>query len=173
MTSRPTSRRRTATARRRWGRRATPRETEHFRLPISVADRTKVHGLQIGNGRSEIGNPMPLLGIDVGSSSVKTAVLRDGDVWGKTTRAFFPTRHDGVRVEVEPGAILKAVRDSIRELGAAARRAEAITLAVMSPAWVAMDASGKALTPVVTHQDRRSVETAKQLEQRVGKERHL
>src|SRR5690349_16665502 len=102
---------------------------------------------------------MNLLGIDVGSSSVKTAILRNGKVTGKITRAYFPTRHGGVRVEVAPAAILKALRDSIADLGTSARRAEAITLAVMSPAWVAMDASGKPLTPVVTHQDRRSVET--------------
>jgi xylulokinase len=116
---------------------------------------------------------MNLLGIDVGSSSVKAALLRNGKVAGKITRAFFPTCHDGVRVEVEPGAILKAVRDSVAALGGAAKRADAVTLAVMSPAWVAMDAAGKPLTPVVTHQDRRSVDLAKSLEQRVGKDRHL
>ena len=116
---------------------------------------------------------MRLLGIDVGSSSVKTAILRNGKVAGRTTRAFFPTRHAGVRVEVEPRAILKAVRDTVVGLGAAARKADAVTLAVMSPAWVAMDAKGRPLTPVVTHQDRRSVDIAKRLEQRVGKDRHL
>src|SRR4029453_1085155 len=36
-----------------------------------------------------------------------------------------------------------------------------------------MDAKGKALTPVVTHQDRRSVDVALELERRVGRERHL
>jgi xylulokinase len=116
---------------------------------------------------------MNLLGIDVGSSSVKCAILRDGKVVGKITRAFFPTRHDGVRVEVEPDAILKAVAATIADLGRAARRAEAVALAVMSPAWVAMDGKGKALTPVVTHQDRRSVEVARELERRVGPALHL
>jgi len=120
-----------------------------------------------------IGHFMRLLAIDVGSSSVKTAILRDAKAAGRITRAFFPTCHDGVRVDVKPDAILKAVRDSVAQLGPAARRADAITLAVMSPAWVAMDKAGKALTPVVTHQDRRSVETAKRIEQRVGKQRHL
>jgi sugar (pentulose or hexulose) kinase len=86
---------------------------------------------------------MNLLGIDVGSSSVKTALLRDGKVVGKITRAYFRSRHDGVRVEVDPGAILKAVRDSVAALGAPARRADAVTLAVMSPAWVAMDRPAK------------------------------
>ena len=116
---------------------------------------------------------MNLLGIDVGSSSVKTAILRDGKVVGKITRAYFPTRHHGVRVEVPTDGILKAVRDCVAALGPSVRKADAVTLAVMSPAWVAMDAAGKAITPVVTHQDRRSVETARRIEQRVGKERHL
>ena len=116
---------------------------------------------------------MNLLGIDVGSSSVKSAVLRDGKVVGKITRAYFPTRHEGVRVEVDPAAVLKAVRDTVRELGPRARRVEAVTLATMSPAWVVMDARGKALTPLVTHQDRRSVSVATALEERVGRERHL
>src|SRR5688572_18955903 len=116
---------------------------------------------------------MNLLGIDVGSSSVKTALLRNGKVVSRITRAYFPTRHEGVRVEVDPDAILKAIRTTIAELGAAARRADALALAVMSPAWVAMDAKGKALTPIVTHQDRRSVETALKLEDCVGRENHL
>src|SRR4051812_24643943 len=106
---------------------------------------------------------MNLLGIDVGSSSVKCAILRDGDVRGRITRAFFPTTHEGVRVEVEADAIVKAIRDSVAGLGAGARRADAVALAVMSPAWVAMDRRGKALTPVITHQDRRSVEVALRL----------
>jgi xylulokinase len=116
---------------------------------------------------------MNLLGIDVGSSSVKAAVLRDGKVAGKITRDYFPTRHEGVRVEVNPDVILKAIATSVAALGAAARRVDAIALAVMSPAWVAMDAKGKALTPVITHQDRRSVDVALRLEERVGRERHL
>jgi xylulokinase len=117
--------------------------------------------------------PMHLLGIDVGSSSVKAAILRDGKVVGRITRAFFRTRHDGVRVEVEPDAILKAIEASIADLGRSARGADAVALAVMSPAWVAMDAKGKALTPIVTHQDRRSVEVARALERSFGQGRHL
>ena len=36
-----------------------------------------------------------------------------------------------------------------------------------------MDAQGKPLTPIVTHQDRRSVDVAKKLEERVGESRYL
>ena len=116
---------------------------------------------------------MTLLALDVGSSSVKAAVMRGDRVVGRIVRAGYPTRHTDVRVEVMPNVLLKAIRDAIAQLGAAAKRVEVIGLSVMSPAWVAMDAKGKPLTPIITHQDRRSVEVAKALEQRVGNERYL
>jgi xylulokinase len=116
---------------------------------------------------------MTLLGLDIGSSSVKTALLKGGAVRGKVQFVNFPTRHTGACVEVKPEAILKAVREAIACLGPAARTVDAIVLSVMSPSWVAMDKQGKALTPVVTHQDRRSVAEAEELERRVGKRRHL
>src|SRR5947209_8775665 len=114
---------------------------------------------------------MDLLGIDIGSSSVKCAVLRNGKLHGKIVHAAFATRRDGVKVEVEPAAMLKAVTEAACETRA--KKVDAIALSVMSPAWVAMDAGGMALTPIVTHQDRRSVEEAHALEDRVGKEKYL
>jgi xylulokinase len=50
---------------------------------------------------------------------------------------------------------------------------DAIALSVMSPAWIAMDAKGKPLTPIVTHQDRRSVAEAHELERKLGDGRYL
>src|SRR5687768_13559300 len=116
---------------------------------------------------------MTLLGIDVGSSSVKAAVMRGGRVVGTIRRHEFPTRYDGTRAEIDPAAILRAVRRAVSELGEPARRVDHVALSVMSPSWVAMDRGGKPLTPIVTHQDRRSVDVAKRLERRVGKDRHL
>ena len=116
---------------------------------------------------------MTSLGIDIGSSSVKAAVLRDGRIVGKMARAAFETRYDGVRAEVDPDAVLEAVAGAIDDLGAAARRSAVIGLSVMSPAWVAMDERGRPITPIVTHQDRRSLEIARELEKRVGKANHL
>jgi xylulokinase len=43
----------------------------------------------------------------------------------------------------------------------------------MSPAWVAMDGKGKPITPIVTHQDRRSAQIAIELERRIGKDHFL
>ena len=116
---------------------------------------------------------MNLLGIDVGSSSVKAAVLRKGNPHGPIVRAFFKTEHRGERVEVPAERILKALGEAVKQLGAPAKRVDAVGLTVMSPAWCAMDARGRALTPVVTHQDRRSVAEAVEIERRVGLERHM
>lgn len=116
---------------------------------------------------------MDLLAIDAGSSSIKAAVLRNGRITGRIARRQFPTQFDGMRAEVVPAAILRALRQVIGDLGRGVRRIDAISLATMSPSWVAMDARGNAITPIITHQDRRSVEVARDLEQRLGKERHL
>jgi sugar (pentulose or hexulose) kinase len=116
---------------------------------------------------------MLILGLDIGSSSVKAAVVRDGNIIGRLARAAFPTQWDSPRVEVNPRGILRAIAQAIADLGKSAKRVDAIGLSVMSPAWVAMDAKGKPLTPIVTHQDRRSVAIAHELENRVGKQRYL
>ena len=69
--------------------------------------------------------------------------------------------------------ILRALRSCLAELGDIIRSVDHIALAVMSPSWLAMDAAGRPLTPVITHQDRRSVAIAHELEARVGKQPHL
>lgn len=114
-----------------------------------------------------------LLGLDVGTSSVITGILRGREVIAESPRAFFRSRLNGPRVEVDADDLLRALKRAIAALGAEAKRVDAIGLAVMCPAWVAMDADGNALTPLVTHQDRRSVEIAHEIERRVGKEQHL
>src|SRR5665213_1127469 len=116
---------------------------------------------------------MQLLGIDIGSSSVKCALLRAGKLSGKIVHAPFRSLTTGVRVEVEPTAILKAVQSAVRDSDGAAKRADAIALSVFSPGWVAMDGAGEPLTPIITHQDRRSVEVAIALERKVGADRYL
>ncbi len=116
---------------------------------------------------------MMILGLDIGSSSVKAALFHNSAAGGKVNAFKFPTRRSGRRVEVDPGAILKAIRQAIGHLGASVRQVDAIALSVMSPSWLAMDKRGRPLTPIITHQDRRSLEEAELLEKRIGKRRHL
>ena len=100
-------------------------------------------------------------------------MLRNGEPRGRIVRAFFETDHRGARVEVPAERVLRSVAKAVGELGPAAKRVDAVGLTVMSPAWCAMDAKGRALTPLVTHQDRRSVDDRGEIERRVGKARHL
>ncbi len=116
---------------------------------------------------------MRVLGLDFGSSSVKAAILRDGQISGKIVRAGYPTRFDRVRAEIDPDAILRALKHAVAELGPAARKVDCIAVDALAASWVAMDRRGEALTPIVTHQDRRSVEQARRIEKTVGKTRHL
>lgn len=114
-----------------------------------------------------------ILGLDIGSSSVIAGVMRGPRVLRESPRAFYRSRCVGPRVEVEPDELLRALRVAIASLDGLAKDVAAIHLAVMSPAWVALDRRGEALTPIVTHQDRRSVEEAREIEAAVGEERHL
>jgi xylulokinase len=116
---------------------------------------------------------MALLGLDCGSSSIKAAVLGGPSTPRRIARGSYKTHFDGVRAEIDPRQVLKALAHAIHQLGPAAKRVDHIALDVMAPSWVAMDARGKPLTPIITHQDRRSVEVALELERKVGKARHL
>ena len=115
---------------------------------------------------------MLLLGLDVGSSSVKAGLLRNGWLVGDLVRAAYPTRHQAEKVEVDPHNIFAAVIDAIRQLPAQ-KKIDAVAFSVMSPAFVLMDRRGKPLTPIITHQDRRALKQAHQIESRVGEKRHL
>jgi xylulokinase len=115
---------------------------------------------------------MILLGLDIGSTSVKAGILRAGGrLVGRAARVGFETRFDGTRADVDANEILRAVYRATRQLDL--RRVECVALSTMSPSWLAMDRRGRAITPVVTHQDRRSITVAKEIEARVGKTRHL
>ncbi len=113
------------------------------------------------------------LGLDIGSSSVIAGILNGTRVIQESPRMFFRSHCQGQRVDVAPNSVLEAVAKAIQSLGDRARQVDHVAMAVMCPAWVAMDKAGRALTPLVTHQDRRSVAEAEAIEQRIGKARHL
>jgi xylulokinase len=116
---------------------------------------------------------MITLGFDFGSSSVKAGVLREGRLAGQLVHGHYKTTFDGIRAEVDPASVLRGLADAVRQLGPAARKVDRIAIDAMGPSWLAMDAKGKPLTPIITHQDRRSVKEAAELEKRVGRARHL
>jgi xylulokinase len=116
---------------------------------------------------------MAILGFDFGSSSVKAAFLSNGRIAGSIVHGHYSTRFDGIRAELDPIEVLRGLREAVNQLGARARKVEHIAIDAMAPSWLAMDRSGHALTAIITHQDRRSVQIAHEIEKRVGKARHL
>lgn len=115
---------------------------------------------------------MNLLAIDVGSSSVKAGLLRNGKVI-RQARCEFPTLRQHQRAEVDSDCVLQAITLAIDVIGKSAADADLIALASMSPSWIAMGKKGNALTPIITHEDRRSLDIAVQIERRIGKLKHL
>ena len=120
-----------------------------------------------------IGVIVRVLALDIGSSSVKGAVVEGTKILGLAARVAFATRYDGTQAEVDAATIRRAVIQITRELSVRARGVDVLSLCAMAPSWVAMDGAGNALTPVVTHQDRRSIVQANLLEKRIGRWRHL
>jgi sugar (pentulose or hexulose) kinase len=116
---------------------------------------------------------MNVLGLDVGTSSIKAGILRNGKLVGRAVRAAFATHYDGDRAEVNADAVLRALAHAIAQLDGRARKVDVIAMSVMAASWVAMDHDGRAITPVVTHQDRRSVDAANALIAAVGRRRVL
>jgi len=114
---------------------------------------------------------MRVLGLDIGSSSVKAAVLTGPRVPKQIEHEHYATDFGGGRAEIPVERITRAIKKAISRLEA--KRIDFIIPTGMAPSWIAMDDRGRALSPVITHQDKRSIEEAHEIEKSVGKARHL
>jgi xylulokinase len=114
-----------------------------------------------------------VLAVDVGSSSVKAAVLAGGRLASPIARRPVESAVLPPRVEVPAERLLASVARAVRDLGPAARRVDRVAVAALSPSCVLLGRRGEPLTPLITHQDRRSVAQAIELERRFGRRRHL
>jgi xylulokinase len=116
---------------------------------------------------------MNILAIDVGTSSVKAAVLdaAAGCAAGPIARAAFeldaPT-HETAEVPVE--RVWQAVAAAATAAARKAPEAEAIGLSVFTPGLVLLDRQDKPCGPIWTHLDRRSRAQARHVWQTVGEE---
>jgi len=117
---------------------------------------------------------MSLLALDFGTSSLKAAVLRGSGATSRVVVMPYKLRLSNGCAEVLTNDVLRALRQAIAALPLEKVKAvDYVAIAGMSPAWCAMDARGRALTPLVIHQDRRSIAEAHEIERRVGRARHL
>jgi len=108
------------------------------------------------------------LGIDVGTSSVKTAIIDEG----LRLLAFERAEHSVSRpregwAELSLEAVWETVKGLVRRLAAsspdAVHSARAAGLSVLSPGLAALGADGRALTGAILFMDRRSVAEAEEV----------
>ncbi len=115
---------------------------------------------------------MRILAIDVGSSSIKAGYFKNGRL---KDFAHIPVMSvlQSSKVEVPATGLLEAFEKAICQAMTSHKKLDAIALDTFSPGLVALDKQGQPIVGCITHQDRRSMQQACELETRVGAERHL
>ena len=106
---------------------------------------------------------MRVLAIDIGSTAIKTAVLDGARIVGRTITEPLPSRYDGAQAEIDADALWQAVVRAVGRLGRTRRTVDVISHCCLCPGLVALDRRGRAVAPIITHQDRRSIDQAKWL----------
>jgi xylulokinase len=116
---------------------------------------------------------MQILALDVGTSSVKAAVLDVGlgRPVGGVARAGYELDHPAPdAAEVPAGRLWGAVAAAAREATRATPHVEAVGLSCLTPVLVLLDAAHRPLGEIWTHLDRRARTAARQVWQSVGPE---
>jgi len=110
---------------------------------------------------------MHVLGIDVGTSSVKAAILdvAAGEPVGKIAHVGYQLdRPTPETATIPPERLWKAVLDAAREAVNGQRDVQGIGFSFFTPALILLDAADGPLTPIVTHLDHRSRSEAARIE---------
>jgi xylulokinase len=116
---------------------------------------------------------MRVLALDVGTSSVKAAVLDVATAApvSAVARIAYELDHPTPEAaEVPTDRLWQAVTAAAREATRTAPDVEAVGLSVMTPALVLLDGADRPLTPIWTHLDRRARPAARQTWAAVGEE---
>src|SRR5437868_1152721 len=116
---------------------------------------------------------MQILALDVGTSSVKAAILdvATATPLGPVARASYSLDYptpDAAEVPAE--RLWSAVTMAARQAMATTPAIEAIGLSCLTPALVLLDAADQPLAPIWTHFDRRARPAARQVWAEVGPE---
>lgn len=115
---------------------------------------------------------MDILAIDVGTSSVKAAVLdaAESSLVSPIGRAALTLQQPEADAAVlDPEAVWEAVGVACRQANQG-RPVAAVGLSCLTPAWLLLDESDTPLTPIITHLDRRARPLARQIWREVGPE---
>ena len=114
------------------------------------------------NAKRKTRNGLRVLTIDVGTSAVKAGYW-DGERFARMVRVPMTVKLDGAQAELPVKVALAAVELAGREAMRGQAAPEAVAFDVFSSAVVVTDKAGKATVGAITHQDRRSVESAEEI----------
>src|SRR5437763_1282780 len=116
---------------------------------------------------------MRILALDVGTSSVKAAVLEveSAAPVGPIARVGYDLDHPTPEAaEIPAERLWNAVAAAAREVARVTEGIEGVGLSCLSPALILLDASDKPLGPIWTHLDRRARPAARKIQAAVGDE---
>jgi xylulokinase len=114
---------------------------------------------------------MHILAWDIGTSAVKAAVLdvSTGRAVGPIGRVPLVLTQQGESATLDPEQLWSVLVQLTHEL-TADRRVSGIGFCCLTPGWLLLDGEDRALTPIVTHLDRRARPLAQRLWQTHGEE---
>jgi xylulokinase len=115
---------------------------------------------------------MNILALDIGTSSVKAAVLDTATRLpvGSVIKAAYPLlQPDTETAAIDPDVLWAAITSAAQQ-AAQGHRVEGIGISCLTPCLVLLDQEHQPLIPFVTHLDRRARPTAKILETKLGNE---
>jgi xylulokinase len=114
-----------------------------------------------------------VLGIDVGTSSVKALFLEPYGSFVARDEAKLPIHRDGKEVEQNPLDYLNAVKELAKRNSELLKKVVAIGLSGQTPTVVCVDAEGNPTLPALIWQDNRAEEEARLLAQHFGNPLHV
>jgi len=110
----------------------------------------------------------PLLGIDLGTQSVKVAAIRDGEVLAAATRGYDVEAPTPGWAQTDTDAWLDAIDSAVDEVVGVAGTPRAVGLSGQMHGVVVVDDRLAALTPAITWADGRSASQARAMSERLG-----
>jgi len=108
-----------------------------------------------------------VLVIDIGSSTIKVALLHKRRLVAPVLSAPTPATYHGDRAEIDAARLLEQLTQLVARLAAGKRRADCVAHCCLCPGLVGLDQRGRPVTPIITHQDRRSIPQARWLQTRL------
>ncbi len=113
-----------------------------------------------------------VLAIDVGSSSIKAGLLKGGKL-KRSAHIPIASAASGNTIEIPALSLLAAFRQTILQMMDGHKKLDAINIDTFCPGLVGLNRRGQPVVGCISHQDRRSEKQAMELQQRIGRDRHL